>query len=127
MPGPIVYVDRSEIREGRVEEVRTAVRELAAFVEANEPDIVSYAAYIDDDGQGMTVIHHHRDVASLERHMEVAGPRFAPFAPLLRLRSIDVYGDAGDALLAQLHAKARTLGGATVAVHPHSAGFVRPA
>lgn len=125
MAGPIVYVDRSEIHEGRADEVRAAVRGLAEFVEANEPEIVSYAAYVDDDGRAMTVIHVHRDPASLTFHLQVAGPKFAPFAPLLRLRSIEVFGEAGPTLLEQLQAKARALGGATVTVHPLQAGFVR--
>jgi len=42
MPDPIVYVDRAEIREGRLEAVKAAVKELAEFVEANEPQILSY-------------------------------------------------------------------------------------
>jgi quinol monooxygenase YgiN len=125
MTDPVVYIDRSEIREGRLEEVQTAVKELAEFVETNEPQILSYAVYLDEDGRHMNVIHVHQDSASLEYHMKVAGPRFAPFAPLIRLLSIDVYGHPPDSVVEALHNKARTLGGASVRLHPLHAGFVR--
>lgn len=125
MPDPIVYIDRSEVREGRLEEVKTAVKELAGFVEANEPEILSHAVFVDEDGGHMNVIHVHRDSASLEFHMNVAGPLFAPFASLIQLLSIDVYGQPDDAVVEELHHKARILGGATVQVHPLYAGFLR--
>jgi quinol monooxygenase YgiN len=121
----IVYVDRSEVREGRLEDLKTATKELAQFVEANEPRLVSYEVYFDEGGTRMTVIHVHRDSESLEFHMNVAGPLFAPFAELVRLSSIDVYGRPGDAVVRQLQRKAEMLGGATVTVHGHHAGFAR--
>lgn len=120
MPDPIVYIDRSEIRDGRLEEVRMAVKELAEFVEANEPQLISYTVHVDEDGGHMNVVHVHRDSASMAFHMNVAGPLFAPFGPLIRLLSIDVYGQPGHEVIEQLQHKARILGGATVGVHPSS-------
>jgi quinol monooxygenase YgiN len=125
MPGPIVYVDRSEIRDGRLEEVKTAVKELAQFVEANEPQLISYSVYVDRDGRHLNVVHVHPDSTSLAFHMDVAGPLFAPFGPLIRLLSIDVYGDPDDDVIEQLEHKAQLLGGASVHVRPFHAGFVR--
>jgi quinol monooxygenase YgiN len=77
MSDPIVFVDTSEIREGRLEELRRAVAELAEFVETNEADPISYQVFFSDDGRLMTVLQVHPDSASMERHMEVAGPVFA--------------------------------------------------
>ncbi len=34
---PVVSVDCSEVREGKLEELKTAIKELVGFVEANEP------------------------------------------------------------------------------------------
>jgi hypothetical protein len=125
MSDPIVFVDTSVIGEGKLEELRTAVADLAAFVEANEADPISYQVYFSDDGRRMTVVQVHPDSASMERHMEVAGPVFARFADLLQLRTIDVYGDASDKVLEQLRGKAELLGTATVNVHDLQAGFAR--
>ena len=125
MSGPIVYVDRSEIVEGRLDELTTLISELAALVEAEEPRIISYAAYLDEDRRAISVIHFHADADSLATHFRVAGPAFRNFVELVRLQSIDVYGDPSDDVVEQLQQKARLLGGARVTVHPHERGFVR--
>jgi hypothetical protein len=122
---PIVFVDTSEILEGKLEDLRRAVAELADFVEANEADAISYQVFFTDDGRRMTVLQIHPDSASMERHMEVAGPVFAKFADLLVLRTIDVYGSPSEKVLEQLRRKADLLGTATVSVHAREAGFAR--
>ena len=122
---PLIYVDRSEVREGKLDELRAAIAELADFVAANEPQLVSYAAFVDPDGRHMTVTHIHRDAGSLDRHLAVAGPRFGRFADLVRLLRVDLYGTPSDAAVAALRQKADLLGGATVEVHPLEAGFIR--
>ena len=47
MSGPIVVIDSSEIREGKLEKLKTALKELAAFVEADEADPIAYNIYFD--------------------------------------------------------------------------------
>lgn len=125
MADPIVFVDTADIHEGKLEELRAAVGELAGFVEANEADPISYQVYFSDDGRRMTVVQIHPDSASMERHMEIAGPVFARFADLLTLRSVDIYGSPSNKVLDQLRRKAELLGTATVVVHGLQAGFAR--
>src|SRR5919106_5032367 len=110
MSDAIVYIDMAEVREGALDELKAALEELVAFVDANEPRIIAYNAYLSDGGTRLTVVHVHPDSASLEHHMEVAGPIFRRFVELVTLSSIQVYGEASEALLAQLHEKARLLG-----------------
>ena len=125
MTDPIVFVDTSEIREGKPEELRRAVAELAEFVEANETETISYQVFFSDGDRQMTVLQVHPDSASIERHMEVAGPVFAKFADLLVLRTIDIYGSPSERVVEQLLQKAELLGTATVAIHERQAGFAR--
>ncbi len=125
MSEPIVYVDRSEIREGRLEELKAAINELVEFVDANEPRLIAYTAYLDDNGTRMTVVHIHPDSASLEFHMRVAGPAFARFTELIELSTIEIYGKPNDDLLERLRQKAEMLGNGTVVVHEPLAGFAR--
>jgi hypothetical protein len=73
----------------------------------------------------MTVLQVHSDSASMERHMEVAGPVFAKFADLLVLRTIDIYGSPSERVVEQLRRKPELLGTATVTVHDRQAGFAR--
>ena len=42
MSQPIVYVDTSEVRPGRLEELKAAMNDLARFVQANEPQLIAY-------------------------------------------------------------------------------------
>ena len=121
----ILYVDRSEIREGKLEELKTAMNELVEFVKVNEPRLLAYRVHLTEDGTRMTVVHVHPDSASLEFHMEVAGAKFARFAEFVRLLSIDVYGKPSDDVVEQLRQKARMLGNGTVQVHGSHTGFAR--
>src|SRR5215211_6110435 len=107
---PLVYSDTSEVREGVLDELKGAIEELVVFIEANEPQILAYSVYLSEDGSQMTVMHLHADSASLDYHMDVAGPAFRRFAELLTLASIRVYGEPSDKALGQLHEKARLLG-----------------
>ena len=125
MSGPLLYVDKSDVREGALEELKGAIDELAAFIEANVPQVLAYNVYLSDDGTEMTVVHVHADPASLDQHLEVGGPVFRKFAGLLTLRSIDVYGEPSERAMGLLRQKASMLGSATVTVHERQAGFSR--
>ena len=125
MPQPIVYVDTSTIREGRLDELKGAMQHLAAFVEANVPQLISYGFYLDQDSTQMTVVAVHPNSASLEFHMDVGADEFQKFADLIDLSRIEVYGAVSDAVVERLHRKAQMLGRGTVAVHEIWAGFAR--
>jgi hypothetical protein len=119
------YLDTSEVRAGKLEELKTAMAELAAFVEQNEPRIICYSVCFSEDGSTMSVLHFHPDVASLEFHLKVAGPKFPPIAPLITMKTIEIFGRPSEDLVAQLRAKAQLLGTGSVIVRDVHAGFAR--
>lgn len=121
----IVYIDRSSVHEGCLDELKDAMEDLVDFVQANEPGILSYSVYFDPNEDQMTVVHTHAHQDSLEAHFEIAGSKFAPIGAFIELESIEVYGHLGQALLERLRSKASTLGEATVRVHPLHHGFDR--
>jgi hypothetical protein len=127
MTDAILYVDTSDVREGALETLKPAMERLAAFVEANEPRLIAYNVYFSDDGTRMTVVSLHPDSASLEYHMDVAGPFFREFVELVALSSIHIYGEPSEKVLEQSHEKARLLGRGTVVVQSLHAGFTRAA
>lgn len=124
MSAAILYVDHSVVREGRLVDLKRAIANLAEFVAANEPQIVAYAAYFNADETRMTVVHAHRNSASLEFHMRVAGPRFGAFQDLVALESIEIYGEPDEAVVSELRGKAALLGGASVQLHREHAAVV---
>jgi hypothetical protein len=122
----IVYIDRSKILDGKLEELKEGLSELVEFVDAHEPQLISYAFFINEEAARMTVVAIHPDSASLEFHMEIAGPNFRKLARFVRLMTIEVYGRPSDRALKQLRQKAEMLGedGSVVVQQPH-AGFAR--
>lgn len=125
MSEPIIYIDRSEIREGKLEELKTSLKELVQLIEVNEPRLIAYNAYFSEDGTRMTVVHVHSDSASLKFHMKIAGPAFPKFVEFIKLLTIDVYGNPDGEILEPLRQKARMLGNATVTFHGLHVGFAR--
>ncbi len=121
----ILYIDTSDVREGALEELKPAIARLVEFVQANEPRLIAYNVYLTEDGTRMTVVSVHPDAASLEYHLEVAGPLFREFVELVTLSSIQIYGRPSEKALQQAHEKSRLLGGAPVRVEPLHAGFTR--
>lgn len=125
MSEPIVYVDQSDVRDGKLEELKKGMDELAEFVAENEPRLLAYNVYFSEDRTRMTVLHVHADSASLEFHMQVAGEQFPKFADFIRLVAIDVYGKPSNELVERLRGKAEMLGSGAVRVHDPHTGLVR--
>jgi hypothetical protein len=125
MSEPLISLDTSLIRDGRLDELKEAVGELVEFVRSSEPRPIAYEIYFDEAGSRMTVVQVHPDSASMEYHMTVAGPAFAGFAELITLSTLDVYGKPSEELLELLRRKVQMLGDATVVVHDLQAGFAR--
>ncbi len=118
-------LDTSEILEGRVDEVKEAIAPMVSFVDVNEPNVILYEVFLDASQTLMTVVQIHPDSPSMEFHLEAARPVFAPFVGLVRLVTIDVYGDPSRRLLEQLRQKAALLGNARITVHGLASGIAR--
>lgn len=121
---PIVYIDHSDIRGGSLEELKAGVRQLVEFIDAREPQLITYGFYIDEQAAKMTVVAIHPDSASLELHLDIGSREFSKLAHLLTLTAIECYGRPSHRALEQLRHKADTLGnGGTVLAIDRFAGF----
>jgi hypothetical protein len=125
MPQPLVYVDISRIRAGKLAELTSAMDDLARYVEAHMPRLLAYGFYLDEDRATMTVVALHPDSPSLEFHLDEGREAFRRFADFIELQRIEVYGAVSPAVLERLHQKAKMLGDASVVVHELHAGFSR--
>ncbi len=108
MAEPIVYIDRSTIRPGKVGALRRAIDDLVGFIEEQEPQLIHYGFYLDELASRMTVIAVHPDPASVELHMEIGRPAFRRFADLIEMKGIEVYGPTSSRMLQQLEEKGST-------------------
>jgi len=125
MPEPILYVDVSDIRPGKLATVKALMADLVAFVEANEPQLIAYDFFIDETEKTMTCVAIHPDSASMEFHMDIGWEKFRAFGEHIEQRSIDLYGEASENVIGRLHRKIEMLGRGTVTVHRLEAGFIR--
>jgi hypothetical protein len=121
---PIVYIDHSDIRRDSLEELKAGVRQLVEFIDAREPQLITYGFYIDEQAAKMAVVAIHPDPASLELHLDIGSREFSKLAHLLTLTAIECYGRPSDRALEQLRHKAAALGnGGTVLSIERFAGF----
>src|SRR5437764_14664858 len=103
MTGPLVYVGTTKIKAGKLEEMRKSLAELIDFVETNEPRMIAFHGFLDDDGEKLTIVHVHPDSASMEFHMEVAAKHFATaFDYIEAIISEQYFGQDSDGLTAEL-------------------------
>jgi hypothetical protein len=122
----VIYIDRSDVHEGRWDELLDGIRGLVAFVDRHQPQMATYGVYLDEAANEMTVVSVHPDSASLERHIELGAPEFRKLAPFLSLREIEVFGALSERATALVQQKAAALGnGGVVRVHNQFAGFAR--
>lgn len=122
---PIIFVDSSDIREGKLEELKVGLKELVDFVETNESRPIAYDVFLDEESERMTVVQVHPDSESMEYHMKTAASAFPKFVELLKLSTMDIYGRPSEALLELIRQKVELLGDATIRVHDLHAGFFR--
>ena len=121
----IVYVDHSDIHEGRLEDLREGIRRLVEVIEGLEPQLIAYGFHLDEEAGRMTVTAVHPDSASLELHMEVGREEFRKLGEMITLRQIEVYGSISERARQMLEQKATMLGGTGVTVTERFAGFDR--
>ncbi len=120
---PIVYIDHSEIHEGRLGDLKEGIRRLLDVIETHEPQLIAYRFHLDEAAARMTVVAVHPDSASLELHMEIGKEEFRKLGDMITLRQIEVYGHISERAREMLELKAEMLGGSGVSVSEPFAGF----
>jgi hypothetical protein len=100
--GPFIFVSQSRIKEGRLDDFKRALHEMAEFVEANEPRVMAFEAYLNDDGTEVTGVQIHPDADSMAFHMQVAFEKIMEFDQYLDTQEVEVYGVPNDAVLGMM-------------------------
>jgi hypothetical protein len=125
MSQPFVYVGTWTIKEGKEEEAKKFLSEHAAFVEANEPRLIAFHVYFDEDGRTGSVVQVHPDSASMETHMQVIAEHMSGAFDLIdAIVSEQYYGVMSDSLSATL-AQWETPGVRVTKMPVYEAGFTR--
>jgi hypothetical protein len=126
MPGPFIFIATNRLKEGKLDAEKERVPGLSDFIEANEPRLIAFNEYADDDGEEVAVVQIHPDAESMEFHMGVVAERAArAYAETVEATaSIQVFGTPSDAVLEMLRQQAGA--GIPLSVHRHHlGGFTR--
>jgi hypothetical protein len=97
---------------------------MAEFVEANEPRVIAFEAYLSDDGMEVTGVRIHPDADSMANHMQVAFEKITDFDQYLDTESVEVYGVPNEAVLGMMKQIADQIGGSgmSLRIRPNPAG-----
>jgi hypothetical protein len=75
MPGPFIFIATNRLRDGRFDLEQRRVPELSRFIEANEPRLIAFNEYVNEERSEVTVVQVHPDAASMEFHMGIVADR----------------------------------------------------
>jgi quinol monooxygenase YgiN len=95
MSGPFIFISKYRIKQGKLEDFKKYVKALVEAVEANEPRLIAFNLYANEDGTQASGIQVHPDAASMESHMQLLREtRIADSFEFLERNdgSIEVYG-----------------------------------
>ena len=126
MASPFIFIATNRLKPGRLDAERARVPGLVQFVEANEPRVMAFNEYVNEDGSEVAVVQVHPDAESMAFHMEVIADRAATaYAETVDVTtSIQVFGTPSNAVLEMLRRQAGA--GVPLSVKPHHlGGFVR--
>jgi hypothetical protein len=126
MSGPFIFIATNRLRPGALEAEARRVPQLSSFIEQNEPRLIAFNEYADDDGTEVCVVQVHPDAESMEFHMNVVREQAerAYAETLEATTSIQVFGMPSEAVLGMLSRQAGS--GPTVTVRRHHlGGFTR--
>jgi hypothetical protein len=125
MSEPFIFIGTHSLMEGRLEDLKQYEQELVALVEANEPHLIAFHVFVNQDGTQATTVQVHPDAASMEFHMQVLSEKISQAYEFLeRTERIEVYGTPSDQVLKMM----RPLAGSGVPLSVkanHLGGFTR--
>jgi hypothetical protein len=125
--GPFIFIATNRLKPGKLDEERRRVPALVDFIEANEPRLIAFNEYVNEDGTEVAVVQVHADADSMRSHMEIVAERAAAaYAETVEATTgIQVFGPPSDAVLGMLERQAGA--GVPLLVKPdHLGGFTRP-
>jgi quinol monooxygenase YgiN len=125
MSEAFVYIGTWTIKPDKREDARKRMAEIVDFVETNEPRLIGFHVFFDDDGGTCSVVQLHPDCASMEFHMQVGAAHFATaFDFIESITHEQYYGEISDSLAAEL-AKWDDPSVTVTKMPVHDAGFSR--
>lgn len=126
MAGPFIFIATNRLKSGKLEAESRRVPGLVDFINANEPGLIAFNEYANDEGTEVGVVQVHPDANSFEFHMSVVQERASQAygETLDATTSIQVFGTPTETILEMLRRSAGS--GVQYSVKQrHLGGFTR--
>ena len=123
MPQLLYFVGTYAIPANRLEEFKQANIAMGDFVRANEPRILSWRTYLNDEGSEATTIMVFPDSAGLEAHLQVAASRVEEGTQMVHTKEVNLYGEPSEQVMTALQQISAASGAWPITVKPHFYGF----
>jgi hypothetical protein len=126
MSGPFIFIATNRLKPGKLADERRRVPGLVDFVEENEPRVIAFNEYANDDGTEVAVVQIHPDADSMALHLEVIAERAAAAysETVAATTGIQVFGMPSTAVLDVLERQAGA-GVPLTVKSSHLGGFTR--
>ena len=125
MAEPIVFISRNRLAQGKRAEWAAAYAAAIEMIGSSKPRTAVFAAYLDQSGSVVSVVHVFPDAAAMTTHFEGSAERSGSVGDLITPLGFEVYGPAPPGAIDQLRRDA-TASGVTLDLHLESfGGFLR--
>lgn len=125
MAEPFIIISTWRVKDGKLEELKRFQRELSRIVEKNEPQLIAFNAFLNEEGTEMTSIQVHPDAASMDFHLKVIkdylGEAMSAVAEFVEPRGMEYYGTPPESLQTSVSNRGGNLNTKPV----HIGGFTR--
>ena len=125
MAEPFIFIGTHQIAEGKLDEFKRDCQDLVEIVARNEPQLLSFKFYFNEDESEVSVVQVHPDADSMLFHMQVAHEHISQAAEeQLVTRDIQIFGPPNEAVLGMIDQLSQS--GVPLIVKPkHFSGFTR--
>jgi hypothetical protein len=124
--GPFIFIATNRLKPGKLDHEKERVPDLVDFIQANEPRLIAFNQYANEEGTEVVVVQIHPDADSMTFHMQLIAERAASaYAETIdATTSIQVFGTPSNAITEML--RHQTGAGVPLSVKPHHlGGFTR--
>jgi NAD(P)-dependent dehydrogenase (short-subunit alcohol dehydrogenase family) len=123
---PLIFVATNRLKPGQLDAERRRVPGLVEFVEENEPQLIAFNEYVNENGTEVTVVQVHPDAPSMQKHLGIIGERAAQAydETLDATVAVQIYGPVDPQMLATMRTQTGEGVSLTVATE-HLGGFTR--
>jgi hypothetical protein len=126
MTGPFIFIATNRLKQGKLDSEKRRLPDLIDFIQANEPRLIAFNEYANEEGTEVAVVQVHPDADSMVFHMNLIAERAASaYADTIdATTNIQVFGTPSDTVADMLQRQTGT--GAPLSIKPHFlGGFTR--